>query len=155
MAVTLIAWRQGVVVPARKITNKIPEFRFLTKPDVELLRVLLPTLLPFREWNVDMIADFSSRLDMTVSMMEPSVSTEIRQLFDLFQIRLVRAWLDLPNLNEATKEQMHAAIIKMQNSRLADLRAAALGLNELVCGIYYSNPLSDHEIGYATPQDQL
>lgn len=155
LAVTLLAWRQGVLVPARETQHKISEFHFLTKPDIELLRLLLPTLLPFKEWDVAAISEFAPQLDATVTLMEPSVASDVRTLFDLFQLTPVRLWFGLPAIQVATPAQMEQALNKMQTSRLPDLRAAAMAFNEIICGVYYSNPATDAEIAYTPPLDLL
>lgn len=155
LAAALIAWRQGVLVPAQNQAKKIEVFHFLNREDVELLSVVLPCLLPFRNWDVATLAHFCARFDGTISHMEVEVQKEIRQLFDIFYIAPMRWWLKLPAIKKITPAQMEQALEKLQSSRLPDFRAIALGLNELVCGVYYSDPAVESELDYAPPTELL
>jgi len=155
LAVMLIAWRQGVVVPARKITNRLSEFLFLERSDIPLVYALAESLLPFKEWTTQSLTRLCTDLDHTVSLMEPSVQKEIRQLFDLLNLPVMRLWLCLPIKGAIDASKMQVVLTKMDRSFLKDLNAASLALSELIPSVYYASLESEIEIGYAPPVEIL
>lgn len=150
-----MVWRQGVLVPARKQQQKISDFSFLEQRDISFLRICVPALLSFRKWELESFSSYLTRLDGTVTLMEPFVRNELRQLFDLFHFVPIKWWLGLGEWERVSEETLLHALTKLQNSRVSDLRAASLGLNELINSIYYSDPNNYHELNYAAPVELL
>ncbi len=155
LSVGLIAWRQGVLVPAKEQSQKISEFTFLEKRDIILMTALLPSLLPFKQWPIEEIAKMSQDLDRTLSFMTRSTQEEIRQLFDLFHLKPFLWWHGVSRLERANPVDISKLLERMANSRLSDFRAASAALNELLCGVYYASPSTDLELSYAPPLDLI
>ncbi len=151
MSVGLIAWRQGVLVPASQQSQKISEFSFLEKRDVVLITALLPALLPFKKWPLEDTALMCQDLDRTISFMTKSTKSEIRQLFDLFHLKPFLWWHGARSLDQISAVDMSKLITSMTSSRLSDFKMAAAALNEIICGVYYANPQTDRELSYAPP----
>lgn len=155
LSVGLIVWRQGVLVPAKKITQKINEFSRLEKPDVVLVSKLLPAMLPFKQWDVANISLYCHDLDQTISLMPAHTQNEIRQLFDLFHLRPFLWLFGFSSLQAMSDSDLLLLLEKMSNSRLSDFKMAAAAIGEIVCGVYYSSPLTDAELSYAPPSELL
>tara|TARA_R110002049_G_scaffold279128_3_gene458033 strand:- start:53 stop:556 length:504 start_codon:yes stop_codon:yes gene_type:complete len=155
LAAVLIAWRQGVLVPAEKIRSKIAEFEFLNRKDIQLLQYFLPVVLPFQKWTVEEVSSFSSRLDMTISLMTPKVQGDIRQLFDLFDLKPVVWFYGLASIESASVQKRSQLLSSLKKSRLKDFRAAANGFCELLSAVHYSNPDSYKDLGYEAPLELL
>lgn len=155
LSVGLIAWRQGVLVPAEKIKQKLSEFGFLKKRDIALLKTALPAVLPFKKWQVEELSLFAAGLNQTIELMQPNVQNEVRQLFDLFHIKPFLWWMGITSIETASPASFMQMLAKMKKSRVPDLRAASMAFNELVCAVYYASPNTDTELGYHAPTELL
>lgn len=155
LAALLVAWRQGVLVHSEKVRSQIPEFNLITKTDIVLLNQFLPVVLPFENWTIEKVSTYSSRFDVTVSFMVPCVQKEIRQLFDLLNLKPF-LWLNgLSSLESSSIASRSKFLISLKNSRISDFRAAGHGFCELLSAVYYSDPSSFMALDYHPPLDLL
>ncbi len=155
LAAVLIAWRQGVLIPAEKIRDKLPEFVFINKKDILILKQFLPVVLPFHAWSIEDVSSFASRLDGTINLMTPKVRDDIRQLFDLFSIKPVLWFYGVSSLESASILKRSQFLSSLKSSKLKDIRAAGNGFCELLSAVYYSNPDSYKDLGYEAPVELL
>lgn len=131
------------------------QYLFLTEVDHAAVKALVPAVLAGSEVVGDaaLTEEVVFAVDQTIAVFQPSIQAELRQLFTLMTLAPTRAlvcgvWRAWPHVDAATADGMMRS---WRESRLALLRSAYDGLQQLITAAWYGNPRSWSAIGYQGP----
>jgi hypothetical protein len=133
-------------------------FTNLTSADADALTRIIPVMLlgalPQDRGQLNAaVGEVIRGVDITIGYQSLSVRGEIRDLFGLLTKGVTRAlvagvWTSWEN---ASDQDVRKFLMSWRDSRLGMLRSAYIGLNNLIVGSWYSNPMSWARIGYPGP----
>jgi hypothetical protein len=133
-------------------------FTNLTDADAAALARIVPVMLAgalpqdHGERNAA-IGEIILGVDLTIGYQPPHVRSEIRDLFGLLTRAVTRALIAgiWTSWEKTSDQDIQAFLASWRNSRLAMLRSAYIGLNNLIVGSWYADPKSWPRIGYPGP----
>jgi len=133
-------------------------YAFLTKADAIMLSALFPVMIA-DNWpdaaadKRQAEADTLQRIDAFLIRLGAFNQNEIRQLFDLLQMRVARGlatgiWRDWENTDSQQIEQF---LQGWKHSSISLFNSGYNGLSDIICFAWYSHPEHTRTFGYSGP----
>jgi hypothetical protein len=133
-------------------------FRLLRETDIKVLRALLPVVLagalPTDKTAASAVEETLHTLDSFLFTTSPGVHQQMAQLFDLLSMPATRYTIVGlgQDWNAAAATDINAFLLRWSNSRVQMLRAAHLGLTQMITTSWYLQPRSWAAIAYVAPR---
>lgn len=133
-------------------------FRLLRETDLKVLRALLPVALagalPTDKTVAAAIEETLHTLDSFLFATSPGVHKQLAQLFDLLSMPATRYTVVglRQDWDKASAAEIHAFMQRWSKSRIQMLRAAHVGLTQMISMSWYLQPRSWAAIGYVAPR---
>lgn len=132
-------------------------YQFLRDADLPLMHALIPAVLgsqlPAAGAERDrLLDDLLQRIDLSGHRLGPPAQKQVRQLFDLLNLRASRwALTGVGSWEEATPQQMQHFLERWRTSSFALLNAGYKVLVKLVAGSFYGTPAGWAAANYPGP----
>ncbi len=147
-----------IALPGDEVDDNAVDLRCLSARDQVVLAALLPVILagyvaPQSPFPNPLERQLVATIDNAIAVQLPRVQDELRQLFDVLEINLVRVVFthQVANWNELNWSTKHALLLDWRDSALALLQTAYSGLHDLILAAYFIEDAHWPAIGYQPP----